>query len=39
MVWQMVKCNYFPIMRKGKMRKRGGAKETNNAMGENGLLI
>jgi len=31
------KCNYYPIMRKGKMRKRGGAKETNNAMGENGL--
>jgi len=31
------KCNYYPIMRKGKMRKRGGAKETNNAMGNNGL--
>lgn len=31
------KCNYYPIMRKGKMRKRGGAKETNNAMGKNGL--
>jgi len=31
------KCNYYPIMRKGKMRKRGGANETNNAMGENGL--
>lgn len=32
------KCNYYPIMRKGKMRKRGGAKETNNAMGKNGLI-
>ena len=31
------KCNYYPIMRKGKMRKRGGAKKTNNAMGNNGL--
>ena len=31
------KCNYYPIMKKGKMRKRGGAKETNNAMGNNGL--
>ena len=31
------RVNYYPIMRKGKMRKRGGAKETNNAIGLNGL--
>ena len=36
-VFSKGKCNYYPIMRKGKMRKRGGANETNNAMGENGL--
>jgi site-specific DNA-methyltransferase (adenine-specific) len=29
--------NYYPQMRTGKMRKRGGALETNRAMGENGL--
>ena len=26
------KCNYYPIMRKGKMRKRGGAKAKSNFM-------
>lgn len=36
-VFSKNKVNYYPIMRKGKMRKRGGAKETNNAMGNNGL--
>lgn len=29
--------NYYPQMRAGKMRKRGGASETNRAMGNNGL--
>lgn len=29
--------NYYPHMRTGKMRKRGGAFETNRAMGGNGL--
>lgn len=29
--------HYYPKMRTGKMRKRGGASETNRAMGENGL--
>lgn len=28
------KVNYYPIMRKGKMRKRGGYKESNGIMGE-----
>jgi len=28
------KVNYYPKMRKGKMRKRGGYKEGNNIMGE-----
>ena len=27
------KCNYYPIMRKGKMRKRGGAKEKSRVVG------
>jgi site-specific DNA-methyltransferase (adenine-specific) len=27
------KCNYYPIMRKGKMRKRGGAKEKSRLVG------
>jgi site-specific DNA-methyltransferase (adenine-specific) len=31
------KVNYYPIMRTGKMRKRGGAKETNKSIGINGL--
>jgi len=26
-------CNYYPIMRKGKMRKRGGAKEKSRVVG------
>jgi DNA modification methylase len=30
------KCNYYPIMRKGKMRKRGGAKEKSRVV-ESGL--
>jgi site-specific DNA-methyltransferase (adenine-specific) len=28
------KVNYYPIMRQGKMRKRGGYKESNGIMGE-----
>lgn len=28
------RVNYYPIMRKGKMRKRGGYKESNRIMGE-----
>ena len=28
------KVNYYPIMRKGKMRKRGGYKESSQIMGE-----
>ena len=27
------KCNYYPVMRKGKMRKRGGAKEKSRVVG------
>lgn len=33
------RCNYFPIMRKGKMRKRGGAKEINRVISENNGLV
>jgi len=29
--------NYYPQMRTGRMRQRGGASQTNNAMGDNGL--
>ena len=31
-VFSKEKTNYYPIMRKGKLRKRGGAKETNRTM-------
>lgn len=32
------KVNYYPQMRKGKYRKRGGAKATNSSMG-NGFIV
>jgi len=33
-VFSQKRCNYYPIMRQGKMRKRGGAKKVSRVVGE-----
>lgn len=32
-VFSQKRCNYYPLMRKGKLRKRGGAKEVSGVVG------
>jgi site-specific DNA-methyltransferase (adenine-specific) len=34
-VFSIGRCNYYPIMRQGKMRKRGGAKKISGVVGDN----